>query len=287
MRVILVPVADRPECKVALRAACELASSLSANLVGCHVRPHRGEGRRSSDASMKPIAEGAGSGNCKEARDTDLKSKAARALFTNLIEKNGFQLKRRPKKGEDSIALWEEMVGTPAKILSIVGPVSDLVVVSRPTRRKSGPGRAFLLAALMHGGRPVLVLPERSVSTLGKRILIAWNQSIDAARAVAGAMPILAHADSVSIVTSGPENRAGPKVRDVQQYLAHWGVSAEKISTKGKDPVREIEQVYGKVQADMLVIGAYSRGRIREVVFGGVTEHMVFSTNIPVFALHD
>jgi nucleotide-binding universal stress UspA family protein len=287
MRVILVPVANRPECKVALKAACELATGLSANLVGCHVRPHRDEGRRSTSAPFKLVAEGAGSGGCREDQDADLKSRAARDLFARLVEKSGFRLIRRPKKGYDGIALWEEMVGTPAKILSIAGPVSDLVVVSRPKRGKGGPGGAFLLAAMMHAGRPVLVLPERGIGTLGKHVLIGWNQSVDAARAVANALPILSRAESVTIVSSGPENRAGPKARDLQQYLVHWGVPSKKVATKGKDPIREIEQVYRKVQADMLVIGAYSRGHARELVFGGVTEHMIFSTGIPVFALHD
>lgn len=287
MRVILVPVADRPECKVALKTACGLATSLSANLVGCHVRPHRDEGRGSTGTRVKLVAEGAGSGVCQEDQDPDLKSRAARGLFTSLVEKNGFRLKRRPKQGADAIALWEEMVGTPAKILSIVGPVADLVVVSRPKRRrKDGPGGAFLLAALMHAGKPVLVLPAHGIGTLGKHVLIAWNQSVDAARAVASALPILSRAESVTIVSSGPENRVGPKARDLQQYLVHWGVPSEKVATKGKDPIREIEQVHRKIQADMLVMGAYSHGRVRELVFGGVTEHMLFNTGIPVFALH-
>lgn len=287
MRVILVPVAERPECRVALKTACDLASRLSANLVGCHVRAHRDEGKRPPGSQVRLIVEGTGAGGCREGQDPERKSEAARALFSGLVEKYGFKLKRRPGKGDEAIALWEEMVGTPARILSIVGPVSDLVIVSRPKRRKHGPGRAFLLAALMHGGRPVLVLPDRRINTPGQHVLIAWNQSIDAARAVTSALPVLAAAKSVTIVTSGPENRAGPKARDLQRYLLHWGIKSDKISTKGRNPVREIEQVYRKVNADMLVIGAYSRGRVRELVFGGVTEHMLFDTSIPVFALHD
>lgn len=287
MRVILVPVADRPECKVALGVACNLASRLSANIVGCHVRPHREESGRSATTGFRLVADDAGPSVSKTTKDTDLRTEAAQVLFTSLAEKHGFVLRRSPKPGAKSIAIWQEMVGTPAKILSIVGPVADLSVVSRPKRKKGGPGRAFLLAALLQSAKPVLVLPERGVSALGKRILIAWNQSIQAARAVAAAVPVLAQAEEVNIITSGPENRTGPKTRAVQHYLAHWGIAAERIATKGKDPAAEIEAAYRDVNADLLVTGAYSRGRIREIIFGGVTEHMIFDTNIPVFALHD
>src|SRR5690606_1940801 len=107
-----------------------------------------------------------------------------------------------------------------------------------------GPARAFLLATLLYSGRPVLVLPQRRIGSLGQRVLIAWNQSREAASAVTAALPILQRAAEVALIAAGPESRPGPKTGAMQDYLAQWGVKAERIATKGKDPEAEIFGTY-------------------------------------------
>jgi hypothetical protein len=87
--------------------------------------------------------------------------------------------------------MWLEKVGSPDKVLSIMGPVSDLIVVSRPTAKGEKPARKFLLAALLNSSRPMLVLPQSQKPSIGRRISITWNQSPEAAQAVAAAMPLM------------------------------------------------------------------------------------------------
>lgn len=261
MRVILVPVADRPECVYALEAAFRIASAQEASVIGCHVRPHREE-------------------------SAPFNSAASRALFLRAAGLAGFTLSRRPRLGKPGLAIWREMTGTPERVLSICGPMADLSIVSRPKPKGAGHARAFLLATLFHSGRPVLVLPQRRVARLGRRILVAWNQRREAALAVTAAMPLLQQAEQVMIASCGVENRIGPKSTQLCDYLRHWGVHASRLRSRGRDVPAELTRAYADMRADLLVMGAYSRSRFSERIFGGATEAMLFHSQLPVLMYH-
>ena len=279
MSVILVPTADRPECVFALDAAFRLAETLDANVAGCHVRAQRREFSADAPARRRvPGAESAGLGPIDRV--------AARRLFADAARAHGFTIARRFATRHRQRAVWHDLVGSPSHALGIAGPVADFSVVSRPMPQGGGRAREFLLAALLDTGRPVLVLPQRRMRKLARRVVIAWNQSAEAAAAATAAIPLLQRAERVVIMSSGPENRAGPKSSQLSQYLATFDVETECVATRGREAEREIREIYHDVRADLLVMGAYSRSRLREILFGGVTEHMLFETNLPVFMLH-
>ncbi len=144
----------------------------------------------------------------------------------------------------------------------------------------------FMLASLMETARPVLILPQTGASRIGRNICIAWNQSNEAARAVASAMPLLQQADRVTIVNCGPEDRVGPKAQQMVNYLRFWGVQADKIHTRGANIEKELLASYSKTNSDLLVMGAYSKSRWREIAFGGTSQYMLWKAGIPVFMLH-
>ncbi len=284
MKSILVPVADRPECVFALDAAFELAAKLAANVTGCHLRPHREEtalaaGQRFSLAletgALADIPENVSSLNCSNARQ----------LFSAAADKHAVKLARKVKVGGEPCAFWHEMVGSPDRLMSIIGPMADLIVVSRPKKKASGPARAFMLAALLNSGRPVLVLPQKKV-TPGSRVCIAWNGSSEAARAVKAAMPILQLADKVHVVSCGKSDRPGPSVSQLCQYLAMWGVQSTSEITRGRNPEKELLQQYDDNRSNLLVMGAYSRSHLLERVLGGVTYAMMNEAKVNLFALH-
>ena len=132
----------------------------------------------------------------------------------------------------------------------------------------------------------MLALPQTKKRTVGKRICIAWNQSVEAARVVAAELPLLARAERVSIVTSGPETQLGPKANQLAAYLKYWGINTERISTPGKDESKEIHATYKSKGSDLLVMGAYTRNRMSRLIFGGMTEYMLKRSSIPVLMLH-
>lgn len=284
MRSILVPVADRPECQAALKQAFKMADELSANVTGCHLRPQREETRKSKERHFL-LQFGRNDSDEKKltGKQVDLRSKAARRLFTSIAQSRDFKLVDRPPLGKARSAMWYEMVGSLDRLFRIAGPVADFSVLSRPKSRSSGQSVEFVLSAVLHSGKPVMLLPQKGSRSVGKDVLIAWNQSIEAARAVSAALPLLTKAASVTICSCGPENSVGPKSAALSNYLKMWGVKARRVSTRGRDVVAELEETYKEAGSDLIVMGAYSRTRLREIVFGGMTEHMLFHSNKPVF----
>lgn len=274
MRVILVPVADRPECARALNTAFEIGKRLGASISGCHMRPHR-----YSEVSMSHAFADA----AWRKKSTKKASGAARSLYQHAAEQHGYELIRRARAKPG--ALWSEKVGSPNILMGIVGPVADLVVVSRPTRA-GGVADMFMSAALLNSSCPLLILPPTARRKIGRRVVIGWNQSAEAARSVSAALPLLAKADEVTIVSCGAEDRPGPKSTQLVAYLKHWGISAERVVTRGRKPEPELMATYKDANGDLLVAGAYSRSRWRELVFGGTTEFLLRKARVPVFMLH-
>ncbi|MDH3747312.1 MAG: universal stress protein [Gammaproteobacteria bacterium] len=274
MRVILVPVADRPECAKALSVAFDIGKRLGASVSGCHMRPHR-----YSEVSMS----NAFSNAAWRKKCTNKAPAAAQALYRCAAEQRGYDLIRRAR--EKPGALWAERVGSPDVLMGIFGPVSDLIVVSRPARSRNV-ADMFMRAALLESSRPVLILPQTTRRRVGKRIVIAWNQSTEVARSVSAAMPLLVAATEVSIVSCGPEDHPGPKSTQVVAYLKHWGVNAEHFETRGRKIEPELMAAYKELEGDLIIAGAYSRSRWREKVFGGTTEFLLRKARIPVLTVH-
>ena len=288
MKVIMVPVADRPECRHALAVAGDLAERFQANLVGCHLRPHRSEKLQRGGFQFNwLIGREAGGEGLESESAARLKSAAARKLFADVAQSRGLRLAQRIRVGGERSAQWHELVGSLEHLFSIAGPMSDLSLVSRPKNNARGRSIDFMLGAILYSGRPVLVLPQRRLASLGQRVTIAWNQSGLAARAVSAAMPLLQSAESVHIVVCGKEDRPGPKSAALVRYLAQWGVASTREVTAGRKPEQELDAVCKKRKSDLVVMGAYSRSRMRQVVWGGFTQHMLFNSTRPVFLVHD
>jgi len=285
MKVIMVPVADRPECRIALESAFRLAKELSANIVGYHLRPHREEHHKDQGAHLSIVLEEGGLPLGSEA-EVRLNSKHAQRLFRMMAQQQHIPIASKPRVAGHALAFWNEMVGTPEKLFSIIGPTADCIVVSRPRVRGSGPARAFLLAALLRSGRPLLVLPQKPRRHARRRILIAWNQGLNAATAMSAALPLLGRAEQVHIVCCGKESMPGPKMAHARNYLLHWGIESQLHRRQGRDPAGEILSTYKAVNCNLLVMGAYSRGHLRERILGGVTHELLLKKDVPVFTLH-
>ena len=278
MKVVCVPVVDRPECAVALNTAFKLSQTMDAAVMGYHLRDHGASAVRLPDEVSAMVKKG------DKCESTPLKyQESAEKLFAQLAENHGYTYKKKACKAP--VALWQAKTGSPDKLFSIVGPVTDLIVVSRP--KKGGKvARKFMLSALLNSAKPVLILPQNQTDSVAKKVCIAWNQSPEAARAVAAAIPLIKQADQVTILTNGPQNKLGPKAKHLKQYLTMHGVEASHMKLKSKKEADSLIKAYQETESDLLIMGAYSKSRLRQIIFGGVTEHMLFSADIPVLMLH-
>lgn len=170
---------------------------------------------------------------------------------------------------------------------------SDLVVLPRPY----GEGRghemeAIVEAALFDGSVPILVMPDDTeLADSIENVVVAWNESTEALRAIRHAMPILARAQNVSIAIIDPPTH-GPERSDpgglLSQMLARHGVRAEvSVMAKTMPRISDILNRHARDKdADLIVMGAYGHSRFRESILGGATRHMLEVSEKPVFLAH-
>ncbi len=173
-------------------------------------------------------------------------------------------------------------------LLARHGRLADLIVVPRPVSKIALSESPTMQAAIMDTGRPVLVAPPGQTKAVGGKILVAWNGSAQAARALAAAMPLLREAKAVTLLHLEEGSVEAPTVEDAVAYLAAHGCVAEAVSqSRGRHPVADALFLAAINQgADLLVMGAYTHKRIRELIFGGTTLEALLDATIPVLMAH-
>jgi nucleotide-binding universal stress UspA family protein len=184
-------------------------------------------------------------------------------------------------------------LGSVSSIVATKARFADLVLLPHPYGKESAPeAEAVLEAALFDGAAPVLLLPGTLLpETLGKRVVIAWNQGREAMAAVRRALPLLRKADLVNIVVVDPP-AYGPERSDpggaLCQMLVRHGVKAE-VSVLARTMPRVSDVLVRHIRdqnADILVMGAYGHSRFREAILGGATRDMLELAQVPVFLAH-
>lgn len=161
--------------------------------------------------------------------------------------------------------------------------VFDVSVMGRPGSDRGDPRMATAEAAIFESGRPVLLAPPGPIDSFGDTIVIAWNQSTETARAVAFAMPLLLRAKSVFVLTIEGFGVDGPPGELLAGSLRTHGVRAEALTRPNARSAGEaiLEQT-GKLGGDLLVKGAYTQSRLRQMIFGGATSHILARAHLPV-----
>jgi nucleotide-binding universal stress UspA family protein len=167
-------------------------------------------------------------------------------------------------------------------VVARLGRIFDLTVIAR------GSSHDTVQAGLLETGRPMLLAPPAVPGALGDAVLLAWNASPQAARAAASALPFLQSAARVVVMSVGNGPEPAPTAHEFAGALAWHGIAAEaRHIEQGSRRVRDILVVEAsEMGADLLVIGAYSHSRLRQVVFGGVTEHVLDRAELPVLMAH-
>lgn len=163
---------------------------------------------------------------------------------------------------------------------------SDLVMALKPDRKKQAADEARVQQDLiLLSGRPVLVVPEAwKARPTGTRIIVAWKPTREAARAVHDALPFLKAADAVAVVTVGDAPDTATEGHELGRILDRHGIAAE-IRHLAHDPEGAGHRILAEAQAldcDLLVMGGYGRSRLRRIIFGDVTGHVLSDAPIPV-----
>lgn len=187
-------------------------------------------------------------------------------------------------------------MGAMGSLVGLNARFSDLVVLPQPYGQDTRPEDAAVLeASLFEGQAAVLVLPDSAVAE-GKlpqmgRAVLAWNQTPEAMQAARRALPLLKAAKSVNIVVVDPPSH-GPERSDpggpLSQWLSRHGIRGEvSVLAKSLPTVGEVlSRHIRETDADLLVMGAYSHSRLREMILGGATRDMLETAQVPVLMAH-
>jgi nucleotide-binding universal stress UspA family protein len=169
---------------------------------------------------------------------------------------------------------------------------SDVVILGHPRAPglpKSWPADRLLLAS----GVPTIVIPDQWQSTaLGARVLIGWNGSRAARRAIGDAMPLLTAAQAVTVLVvdahKTPDQYGAEPGADISLYLTRHNirVELEQVTSNGSSIAETVLSKAAQRESDMIVIGAYSHARSAEMLFGGVTRDLLARTSLPLFLSH-
>jgi nucleotide-binding universal stress UspA family protein len=213
------------------------------------------------------------------------RGRAAATLFDKAVSRADQQGESRVVSGLDIDA---------ARVIALHARHADLVVLGQeePEAATAVP-RHTVEDVVLSAGRPALIVPYIGAGkTLGRRIMIAWDASREAARAVNDALPLLEQADSATVLSVNP--RPGVDLHgeepgaDIALHLARHGVKVDVQRTQ----VEEIDvgdtvlSRLADLSSDLLVMGAYGHSRLREVVLGGVTRTLLESMTVPVLMSH-
>jgi len=166
----------------------------------------------------------------------------------------------------------------------------DLSIIGQARPDSESPEDVIIESALFASGRPVLVVPYIQKTGIKlDRVMVCWDGSRNAARAVADAMPLLRRAGAVEVVTiDAIERRNEIAGADIAGHLARHGVKIElkSIAYKGDDVAGIILNHVADSYADLVVMGGYGHSRLREFVLGGATRGMLRSMTVPTLMAH-
>ncbi len=286
IRKILVPVTGTDGGRPGLDAAFRVARYLDAHVEGLHAR------RNARDA-LAYVGEGMTGAMIEELIATAEQEAAtlaqrARRDFAEACEAAGFEQTEARRRGDRPTAHLRLETGRADEIISLAARVADMVVIARPGDDDDIALRAVLEATLLESGRPLLVVPPGGIKNPPDSVAIGWNGSAEAARAVAHAMPLLTRAERVTVIAVEEGVKPGPSAEDLVDYLAWHGVSATLHSMRSEHrSTGELLLADAKAAgAGALIMGAYSHSRLRRMIFGSATEHMLSAADIPVLMMN-
>ena len=274
---LLVHVDDTKGCAARLQAAVDLAAAHEAHLTGVYII---------ADPSPAVFATGhvppEGLGSMQQrARE---RAEAALARFAEVAGRNQISFETRIDR-----VLYTEVVDA----LATNARYADLAIVGQADPDDPEGPRYLPEGVTLGSGRPSLVIPYIGPApTLGQRVTIAWNAGGEAARAVNDALPILAGAQAVDVVTVNPSEapfgHGEEPGADIALHLARHGVKVEvqRIDTRDLDVANAILSHVADRGSDLLVMGAYGHSRLRELVLGGVTRTILHDMTVPVLIAH-
>jgi nucleotide-binding universal stress UspA family protein len=286
IKTILVRATDDESSAAAYVAARFVARRFDAHIDALHVRldPVEVAVAMSTEGAGGTLLQGMIDRLEQEAHGSEVK---ARALFTTFCTDEGLSLVAAPATSIGRSVMFHAETGQEARWMSTYALTSDMAIATRGIPGDDASARSTLEALLLETGRPLLIPGAAAPpADFADHMAIAWKPTPQAARAVAFAMPFLAHATKVTILSIEEDGRRDEAARLVR-YLGWHGVTArtERL-TAGPDGATATLLAAAEAESGLLVMGGYGHTRVREWVFGGFTQHALDHAELPVLMAH-
>jgi nucleotide-binding universal stress UspA family protein len=182
----------------------------------------------------------------------------------------------------------ELLRGRDEDILPAQARLADLTILPHPDRSQDETASDTLHAVLFDSGRPVLIAPRAPAEVIGTRCCVAWNGTMESSSALAAMLPWLRRASAVRVLHAGAYQRRGPQAADVLPYLKLHGIEADvlEFSPVDRDVGAGLLAAAAAFGADLLGMGAYSHSRLRQLILGGVTRHVLQNSSVSILMTH-
>ncbi len=286
IKTILVPVGGRKASMRALERAFVIAQRFGAHIKAVHVMERvfdsvsfefhlpshlKGSVQDSSEQSAMAVAD------------------EYHEAFVDACKQANITISDKPIEGDGASAGWHQEFGHVEDVLVHHARLSDVITVPQPVissgpARRSPVGRA-IEAMLCGTGRPVLIDPPNANIKQCNSVAIGWNESTEASRAVAMTLPWLTAMTDVTILASRKREKGA---NELIEYLSWHGVNANIsfLDGKGESVGEAMMNICNEKQVGFLIVGGFSHSRARELLFGGVTRHLLSHSNIPTLMVH-
>ena len=283
---ILAPLTGGARDATVLAYAFAAAQPFNAHIVALFERPDPAEampffGEGVSGAMAQEIVDAA-----REA--SDKASSEGRAALAAIAKEAGITVTDKPEKRDGVSISYREVQGNFADRVARAARLSDLVLFG-PLKQSDRPGLAEAFeATLLETGRPVVLTGQAPPRNFARRIAIGWDGSGACARALLAAIPYLARAEAIDLLSIRKPNTECESCDEAKDYLSLHGLSCnEKMVDAGQRGIGEV--LLGAASqsgAGLLVLGGYGHSRLLQMFATSVTQHVVAHAEMPLFLVH-
>ena len=286
IKSILVPFGGGGSDTMVFSSAVTLGRCFGAHLDFYHVDISAGEAAVSTPGAGFAMGDGLRELLATLQSQAETRTALARSHFESLCATEQIRRVDTPALGNGLSAAWVEDSNHAQARLMARSRCRDLVIAARP-HLGDGVPRDLLEVLVLGCGRPVIIVLDDRPLPAPNTILICWKDCAQTARADGSALPLLKDAQRV-VVASVEEDSPASGLTDFTHQLAWHGITPDVLCmAKSKTPVSQVLLATAqRVGADLMVMGAYRRSPLREVVFGGVTQDILEKCDVGVLLAH-
>lgn len=216
-------------------------------------------------------------------RQSEDRRQRAEAAFQRVVSTFEPPPLERASPGEGFSVSYREHDGDIATTIGEFGALSDALFVASSKARWEMPFRPILEASLRRSGRPVFVSPPIAAQTFATRVAVAWNGSVEAARAVAASIELIRAAERVLVISCAEKDADAADPDGVVEYLAWHGVGAKavRLTRPRREAAAAIIERARSAKCDLIVLGSYVHSRAHRLLFGSMTQYVLGQPALP------